>query len=582
MTAFSFIATPNKIKRGEAVTLRWNVDGVNAVTLNGEPVLKRESRILAPTATTVYTLRLTFGEGTKLDLSATVTVEEAVHAAFDANTPMPTVTLTPENIEQLKTYPRPPFDNGRGLHFHLDLRDESIAKSVERLKYINATWTLIYAQDELQAQRAAKACWAAGIMPVVRIGKKITEFFDPVLYVRALQAIGVPPYIQIYNEPGDGREWEPKRPKEYVQEFATKWVRHAEAVFKAGGYPGFQVMGKEELDGVINAVVNSGRDHIWERAFFVHHNYAEDHPPAFPYDEVNQQTKPGQTILDDRVAVLAPLAFARWMQDRLGFVLPMIGGEGGWQYGADKDPRYPKVQQPLHAQYHAEMFEWFRTGVLSNGEPLPDYLFSVTPWILGGWGTGEDWWGGPLGTNTETIEATRAIPPFVRHFSWEGEQPPVIEPPPPQPMIVEPPPEPPPPPLPQVDWDQRLDLLGIRLTRVEPLVGWRLIAAKYLDPVEADGKHHVYFKALNADGSPRAGIRFIVDWVGRRADENPGITVTNKSGEGNFPIFINMHPELKDGPVFATSLDQLGDRVDGMGLPNNHHVSFVLTYQLTV
>ena len=48
----------------------------------------------------------------------------------------------------------------------------------------------------------------------------------------------------------------------------------------------------------------------------------------------------------------------------------------------NQDERYPKVEAPLaHAVPARGMFEWFRTGVLSNGEPLPDYLFSVYPLV---------------------------------------------------------------------------------------------------------------------------------------------------------------------------------------------------------
>ena len=99
----------------------------------------------------------------------------------------PTVTLTAENIERLKTFRRPPGDNGIGLHFHLDLRDEFITSTVARLQSIRATWTMIYAQDELQARRAAQACAAVGIMPVVRIGKLIDEPFDSEPFVEALR-----------------------------------------------------------------------------------------------------------------------------------------------------------------------------------------------------------------------------------------------------------------------------------------------------------------------------------------------------------------------------------------------------------
>ncbi|MCB0161964.1 MAG: hypothetical protein KDD83_27685, partial [Caldilineaceae bacterium] len=101
----------------------------------------------------------------------------------------------------------------------------------------------------------------------------------------------------------------------------------------------------------------------------------------------------------------------------------------------------------------------------------------------------------------------------------------------------------------------------------------------YLDPSEAGGRHHVFIKAEDAGGAPVAGVRFVVDWVGRRPDENPGYAVTNAQGEGDYPIFIGMDPAARNGIVFATSADQPGDRIDGMGLPNNEQVAFVLTFR---
>jgi hypothetical protein len=386
---------------GEEVTLKWETTGVKEVYL-GQRAADCGSKAIPTGKSGDYLLYVVFQD----DSVQTIRAEEPKDGPHS-----PTVVLTAENVALLKTFPRPVDDNGRGLHFCIDLRDESIAATVEHLVSINAKWTLIYAQDELQAGRAAKACWQAGIMPVVRIGKKINEGYDPVPYVNALKAIGAPPYVQIFNEPSDNREWRKETPPAtWLSIFARNWARQASQVFDAGGYPGLQVLEKKELDAAIDAVAAMGRTDIWKGAFFCLHNYGANHPPAYPYDR-------GMTVFDDFYGVLNFLAFAKWMQDRIGFVLPIIGGEGGWQYEQAQDPRYPKVGQPYHGQYHREMFEWFRTGVLSNGEPLPDYLFSVTPWIAGGWGA-DNWWGGPLGTKTETIAAVQAIPPFVRKFSW--------------------------------------------------------------------------------------------------------------------------------------------------------------------
>lgn len=189
----------------------------------------------------------------------------------------------------MKKFPLPPNDNGRGLHFHLDLRDEILAETVEHLKSIDATWTLIYAPDPQQAYKAAKACWDVSIMPVTRIGKKIDEGFDAAAYVHALKDAGAPPYIQVYNEPNDNREWKDKHtPSNWKEIFARNWAREAARVFDAGGYPGVQTLGHGELDAIVNAVRYNGREDIWERAWFNQHNYGSNHPPDYPYDAINQ------------------------------------------------------------------------------------------------------------------------------------------------------------------------------------------------------------------------------------------------------------------------------------------------------
>jgi len=328
----------------------------------------------------------------------------------------PTVSITHENQAHLKTFPRPRNDNGRGMHFGLDLRDGALDEYVPRLVELGVKWTLVYAGDELQAERAARALWSHGIMPIIRPQCRIDGAAVAwSKYVNALTRNGIPAYIQVFNEPGDPREWR-TIPDNYLSVFAPKWEGAARAVVEAGGFPGLQVMGKEEFDAVVARVPRT--DALWQKTWFALHNYGANHPPAYPYDARHQQDHPGDTILDDDISVLNFLAIAKWMQDGLGFVMPMIGGEGGWQYNAREDNRYPAVAVTLHAQYHRAMFEWFRTGVVSNDEPLPDYLFSVAPWILFGWGS-DDWYGGSAGTKTQTLDAVKAIPAFTRKFAWD-------------------------------------------------------------------------------------------------------------------------------------------------------------------
>jgi len=630
---YSFSASPASIAAGESATLRWSVSSAKTVTLNGQPVAAQGAQVVTPTQTTTYTLHIVFDDDSTQDLSTTVTVT----SPQPGTTRAPTVVLTPENIAQLKTYPRPAQDNGRGLHFNMDLRDTTNAVTVAHLLSINARWTMIYAPDEVQARRAAQACWSAGIMPIVRIGKKVDEPFDPVPYVNALKAVGAPPYVQIYNEPGDLREWKNyPGDDQWVRIFAPRWAQAAVAVFDAGGYPGLQVLSQPEFDAAVDSVRALGRTDIWQRAFFALHNYGANHPPAYPYDPQNQADHPDATIFTDDTAVLNLLEYAKWMQDRIGFVLPIIGGEGGWEYGASEDGRYPKVEQPYHARYHAEMFNWFRSGVLSNGEPLPDYLFSVTPWIEGGWGA-DDWWGGPLGTKNDTINAVKSIPAFVRKFGWDSETPPpaptyafsatphaipaggsatlqwqvtgartvsldgqavafkgskVVSPAQTATYVLSivffdgsaknlsvtvavtatPPPV-------GLDWDARLDPLGVKLTRSSATPAWRLIAARYQDVNEAGGNHHVFLKVLNENDAPVPGIKFAVDWVGRESGDQPAIVTTDASGAANCPLWAAFDPAKRNGAYFVYAKGSPSDQVSGMGLPGGKQVNFVLTFK---
>ncbi len=348
----------------------------------------------------------------------------------------------------LRDYPRPQDDNGIGLHFRLNLKPDYIEKGVGWLQQIHAKWTTISGQDWNQILLAAKPVYAAGIMPVCRLICKIDHYNDFVVGVKALQQAGIPPYVQIYNEPGDSREW---RGTPNINRYGQQWSTNAALVFDAGGYPGIQVLGPDEWLAAFNAVKAGNRMDIWERAWFCLHNGGVNHPPSYPYDDINlhgtpvdaatyakyewgldidqvnalrqSSAKPDATIMTDDTAVLRFFEYRQWMIDSLGFSLPIIGGEAGWAYGASEDRRYPKINADLHAAYHTEMYEWFMKRVVSNGEPLPDELFSVSNWIMADWGS-DDWWFGALGTKQQTIDAVAAIPIFTRKFNWDiGTQP---------------------------------------------------------------------------------------------------------------------------------------------------------------
>jgi hypothetical protein len=181
-------------------------------------------------------------------------------------------------------------------------------------------------------------------------------------------------------------------------------LQAARDVYNAGGYVGLQFVEEQWLREALYEIRLHGGEPIFGRMFFVPHPYGLNHPPSYQ---------------EDLNAVLGFLYFADAFQQELGFVPPMIAGEGGWKYGASDDNRFPRIDDVLHRDYHYEVFNWFRSGILSNGEPLPDYLFAFCPWLLASKMDDSAWFDSFAGDHVLTIEAVRNMPPFTRRFSWD-------------------------------------------------------------------------------------------------------------------------------------------------------------------
>jgi hypothetical protein len=116
---------------------------------------------------------------------------------------------------------------------------------------------------------------------------------------------------------------------------------------------------------------------------------------------------------DDPDTILQFLEFAPVFERVLGIVPPFIAGECGWQYGNAADARYPRIDDEHHARYHVALFQMLRTGRLTNGAPLPDFIYAFCPWILYG-AEADAWFSTTTGIRQQTVEAVNAIPPFMR------------------------------------------------------------------------------------------------------------------------------------------------------------------------
>jgi len=326
----------------------------------------------------------------------------------------------------LAKFKRPANDNGRGLHFVLDPAQANVEGYAPFLEKMKIKWAVVYAGDELQVTRVAKYLLDNfGIVSNMRVyasgeKPKAPDFWFK--FALRCKEMGIPPYIQIFNEPEDGREG-----FDNPEHFGRLWNLRANAVVEGGGYPGLQILAEEFLE----AAVMSASDAVKENMYFSLHNYGANHPPQYPY--------PGKTVLEDDTAVLRFLAIAEWFKKRIGFVPPMVGGEGGWLYQNADDKTMPPVDDEKWCDWHTEMFDWFRTGVVSNGEPLPDYLFSVAPWLLYASNWYSDSWVNGLDADKKQklIDRLTNDTPYVREFGAREVKP--VEPDKPnEPIHVEP------------------------------------------------------------------------------------------------------------------------------------------------
>ena len=331
----------------------------------------------------------------------------ATATASPANTPAPVLPVRDDlPALALRDWPRPANDNGRCIHFlptgYYTQRDFDV--QIPRMVDLQMRWVLAIYSDENQLSVAAQNFKKAGIVPVWRrLLQSYQHYYAWDRDIKILTDAGLPPYFQLYNEPDNPDEWGGHTVD--VNQWIDNFVTTAKDVYNAGGYVGLQVTDTDLLTKVLERIKAEKGERLFNRMFFVPHNYALNHPPNY---------------VEDENAVLGFRMFVDVFQKEMGFVPPFIVGEGGWKIGDVQDNRFPKVDDALEAKYYVELFNWFRPGSkLSNGEPLPDYLFAFCPWLLAANTTSGAWYDGFEGERTSVIQAVTKMGTFTRKFSWD-------------------------------------------------------------------------------------------------------------------------------------------------------------------
>jgi len=305
----------------------------------------------------------------------------------------------------LQTWPRPDVDNGQGIHFLQTHQFDPIEaqRQVNRMKQLGMRWALVHYADHEQLVRIAPIFQEAGITaiwrPFVRPYETYPSWGEDVGFLRSR---GLAPYMQLYNEPSLAQEWDAQAVDQEI--YLRNLTPAIQQVYDAGGYVGLQFANPEWVRLTLREIKLQGMSDVFYRLFFVPHLYGLNHPPD--YDE-------------DINGVLGFRKFAEVFEEEIGFVPVMIAGEGGWRLGEAQDNRYPAVSETLHRDYHLAVIDWFRSGQLTNGEALPDYLFAVCPWLISDPRDPSAWFDSDSGDRILTIEAIQAIPPYEREFSWD-------------------------------------------------------------------------------------------------------------------------------------------------------------------
>ncbi len=127
-----------------------------------------------------------------------------------------------------------------------------------------------------------------------------------------------------------------------------------------------------------------------------------------------------------------------------------------------------------------------------------------------------------------------------------------------------------------LDWDRRLDGLGITLRRAMPQADssyWQLVSAVYEDETQAGGRHHIFVRLLDEGGRDVEGT-VVISW------QNGSMNIVTKRGES-----ADRYARFADFPMYAPlgsySVRVAGnsDVVQGLGLPSNRHVNYLFIFR---
>jgi hypothetical protein len=544
---------------------------------------------------------------------------------------------------ELHEFPRPPQDNGRGVHWSLSVyewgkRDWSFW--AEQLQAMKIKWVKVMDDGGGSALPLVRRLADLEIMPVVRLyweeqnpGNIGQRGRDAVR--RFVQAGAV--YCETNNEPDLDLEWKDRRrPPNWLDIVVDNFIIDADIILGEGGHLAVPAFGVGTLRDPFSKIVERGRRDILDGgAWAAIHNYCLARPLEYPNDpvnmygepiteeewhaaggrwaweigweEVNRARKaaanPNANIMADATCFRGFEQLNAYIVHALGHPIPIMMTEGGYNVAqragttAGDDPRYPKPTPQAASEMNLKMFQYMQGDREVLGKKVPDYFFAAMPWLIaaqrigvqappaenqGPWFTHkyDQEWG--LNGELPLVQMLKDLPSRLRQ---DGPIPQQWHKPLTPDKLAR-------------NWDFRLNYLGAGV-KLEPATGpqgvtaaigpqgtaagspyWKLVEATWLDKEEARGANYIFVKALDADDNPLENAAFVV----ARPDAQD--IVTTKGSVDGFWGNYAMYGLLGTYSVEMAQGGYPSDRVTGVGLGTEEvpdawtSTAFRFTFQL--
>ncbi|MBI1293879.1 DUF5107 domain-containing protein [bacterium] len=271
----------------------------------------------------------------------------------------------------LGDYPRPPADNGWGVHWAPTLLSQPQAvvdRYLQEVDALDLKWLKIMQPDQARLEHGylLAGLQARGIEPVLRVQKTYNDAYQ---HLNALVTSGVGAgvnYYELYNNPNvaglDGG-WRRGQPIDAAL-IARRWAEAARTVRAAGGYPGLPSLSP---NGAITDTDFLGR--------FLDQLSAQGSLDALDGAWLPVQNYMGNRPLEDVNGFRKFERFHEIVLEKTGRTLPILTTEGGAVVGDSEDPRYPAITDQLVAERTAAAFAYMQSDA-------PDYYFAFMPWLL--------------------------------------------------------------------------------------------------------------------------------------------------------------------------------------------------------